>query len=420
MANTLLTTSKITFEALEILENMLGFSKHVNRAYDDQFAVSGAKIGATLNVRKPTRYTVGTGPVIEPQASVETYVPVTLTTQANVAMAFTSADLALSMDDFKQRIIAPAMAAIANKIDYDGLSAMSAVTHNAVGTPGQLIGTPTSAQAIAAILAAGQRLDEEAAPMDEDRYMVISPATNTGIVQAHSSLFNNPTKISRQFDKGYVADSVLGFNFVRDQNVIAHTATGLSAAKTNTVNGTPGATLTVQSDATTPYTLAVNNIGANIAAGTSVTFGSVYAVNPQSRVSTGQLKNFVVAEAYTSGDTSIKILPYPVFSGPFQNVYSSTGAFVNNATITSLQGYGANAYPVNLAFHKNAYTLACADLPLPQGNGEAARASSKAAGLSIRLVKGWYDALTDTHISRLDVLYGWKAIYPELACKLVG
>ena len=71
-------------------------------------------------------------------------------------------------------------------------------------------------------------------------------------------------------------------------------------------------------------------------------------------------------------------------------------------------------------FHKNAYTLACADLPLPEGNGSAQRVSSKAAGLSIRFIQNWYDAMTDQMISRFDVLLGYKVLYPELAVKLNG
>ena len=422
----LITTSKITFECLDVLENELAFSRAVNRDYDDQFAQTGAKIGATVNVRKPTRYTVGSGPVIDPQATVETYVPVTLTDQLNVPMVFTSADLALHLDDFRTRIIKPAMAALANQIDYLGLSRMYKATHNLVGTVGQLTGTPTSAQAVTAILQAGQRLDENATPMDDMRSFVISPATNTGIVQAQSSLFNPATTISSQFKKGALGSGVLGFDFARDQNVVSHTAGTLAAPVANAVNGAQGATNTVQSDATTPFSVTINALGGTVTVGSVITFSGVNAVNPQSRQSTGSLQNFVVVGNGTAGtdvgaaDTTVQILPDPVFSGAFQNVTASGGAIPANATLTVLSGYSSNAYPQNIAFHKNAFTLACADLPLPKGNGEAARAASKAAGLSVRLIQNWYDARTDQFLTRLDVLIGWKAIYPELAVRVTG
>lgn len=418
MANSLLTTSKITFECLDVLENNLGFASAVNRDYDDQFAQTGGKIGATVNVRKPPRYQVGSGPVIDPQATIDTYVPVTLTDQLNVSMAFTSADLALNVDDFRNRIITPAMAALANQIDYLGTSRMYKQVANIVGTAGQLTGTPTSAQAITAILQAGQKLDENAAPMDGMRAAVINPATNTGLVQAQASLFNPTSTISKQFNKGALGDDVLGFDFGRDQNIVNH---AYGSFTSGTVNGAQAASNTVQSATDTAFTLTVNAITGTITAGTSFTIAGVYAVNPQSRQSTGALQNFVVTADAANGATSLSIFPYPVFSGPFQNVTSSSNSIPNSAAIALVGSPSAStAYPMNLFFHKSAFTLACADLPLPTGTGEAARASSKAAGLSLRLIKNWYDARTDQFVSRIDVLLGWKAIYPELAVKLQG
>ena len=423
MANSLLTTSQITFECLDVLENNLGFSAAVNRQYDDAFGREGAKIGATLNVRKPPRYQVGSGPVIDPQATIDTYVPVTLTDQLNIAMAFTSADLALNVDDFRTRIIKPAMAALANQIDYLGCSRMYKAVANQVGTAGQLTGSPTSAQAITAILQAGQKLDENAAPMDGYRSMIINPATNTGLVQAQASLFNPTGTISKQFQRGALGDDVLGFDFARDQNIVNHTygTATITSGVIGTVNGAQAGSNTVQSQTDSAFTLTVNSLSGTITAGTTITLANVYAVNPQSRQSTGSLQNFVVTADAAASATTISIFPYPVFSGPFQNVTSSTGTIANSANISVLGTPTAStAYPMNLAFHKSAFTLACADLPLPTGNGESSRASSKAAGLSIRMVRGWYDARTDQFISRVDCLLGWKAIYPELACKLQG
>ena len=84
MANTLLTISKITNEALMVLENELTFTSEVDRNYDDQFAVVGAKIGATVNVRRPGRFIGTTGPALNVEYLNETSVPVTLSTQFHV------------------------------------------------------------------------------------------------------------------------------------------------------------------------------------------------------------------------------------------------------------------------------------------------------------------------------------------------
>ena len=80
MANTLLTISKITNEALMVLENELTFTSEVNREYDDQFAVVGAKIGNTVNVRRPGRFIGTTGPALNVEDFNETSIPVVLTT----------------------------------------------------------------------------------------------------------------------------------------------------------------------------------------------------------------------------------------------------------------------------------------------------------------------------------------------------
>ena len=121
MSNNLLTISMITNEALMVLENETVFTDGVVREYDDQFAITGAKIGNTLNVRRPGRFIGTTGPNLNVEDFNETYVPVTLSTQFHVDTQFTTQDLALSLGAFSERIVKPTVAAIANKVDRDGL-----------------------------------------------------------------------------------------------------------------------------------------------------------------------------------------------------------------------------------------------------------------------------------------------------------
>jgi hypothetical protein len=75
--------------------------------------------------------------------------------------------------------------------------------------------------------------------------------------------------------------------------------------------------------------------------------------------------------------------------------------------------------PQNILFHKNAFTLATADLEVPQGVHFAGRASSKAAGLSIRIVRQ-YTINNDAIPARFDVLFGFAPLYSELACRIAG
>ena len=334
-------------------------------------------------------------------------------TQFGVDMAFTTQDLTMNISDFSDRFIKPAVAAIANKIDYDGLQQFYNV-YNLVGTPGQLTdGATTQAEAISTILAARQRLNQEAAPMDEDRSFVVDPAIEVGIVGGLTNLFNPQGTISAIFKKGGLGDSTLGFNFAMDQNTGSFT-TGTATAFT--VSAQAGGS--VQTNAQTTFTLAVSSTSGTLTKGTVFTIPGVYAVNPQSRQSTGALRNFVITSTAAGSSTSLSIFPTPVFSGQFQNVTSSTGSIpTGTATILSGNSGSAATYAQALAFHKDAFALGTADLLLPQGVDMAGRAS--ADGLSIRLVRQ-YDINSDQLPCRLDVLYGWSTIYPELATRVTG
>lgn len=417
-SNNLLTISMITNEALRVLQNQLVFTRAVSRQYDDKFAIEGAKIGTTINLRKPPRYVGRTGAALQIESAVETYVPLTLDTQFGVDMAFTTQDLTLNISDFSDRFIKPAVAAIANKIDYDGLQQFYNI-FNMVSTPGQLTdGATTQAEATASILAARARLNQMAAPVDEERHMVVDPTIEVGIVSGLTNFFNPQGTISRIFQKGALGDSTLGFNFAMDQNVGNYTA---GTFRVGTDSFTPAAQAggSVQNNAQTTFTMSTTiTSGYTVTKGTVFTIPGVYAVNPQNRQSTGSLANFVVTSTVTGTGSAqnVSIFPVPVFSGQFQNVTSSTGTIPNSAA-TIISGSAGNSYPNALAFHKDAFALGTADLILPQGVDMAGRSS--ADGLSIRLVRQ-YDINSDQLPCRLDVLYGWSTIYPELACRVSG
>ena len=418
MANNLLTISMITNEALRVLTNQLVFTRAVSRQYDDKFAIEGAKIGTTVNLRKPPRYVGRTGPALQIESSVETYVPLTLGTQFGVDMAFTTQDLTMNISDFSDRFIKPAVAAIANKIDYDGLQQFLNV-YNMVGTPGPLTdGATTQAEATAAILAARARLNQMAAPVDEDRHFVVDPTVEVGIVSGLTNLFNPAGTISRIFQKGALGDSTLGFNFAMDQNVGNFTS-GSFVVGTDTLAVASQAGGSVQDNAQTSFALSATvSSGKTLSVGTVFTIPGVYAVNPQNRQSTGSLANFVITSAVTGTGSAqnISVFPTPVFSGQFQNVTSTSGA-IPSANASVISGSNGSVYPNALAFHKDAFALGTADLLLPQGVDMAGRSS--ADGLSIRLVRQ-YDINSDQLPCRLDVLYGWSTIYPELACRITG
>ena len=418
MSNNLLTISKITNEALMVLENELTFTSEVDRNYDDQFAVVGAKIGNTVNVRKPGRFIGTTGPALNVEDFNETSVPVTLSTQFHVDTQFTTQDLALSLDMFSDRVLKPAIAAIANKIDRDGMSMAVLQTANIVGTAGTV---PTE---LLTYLTAGAYLDSEGAPRDGRRSCIVEPFTSASIVNSLKGLFVPQEAIASQYRKGLMGRDSGGMNWKLDQNVVSQTfgdnSTDTVTASVNTTTGTGFLTSGWASSSTISVTAANTGIF-NLNAGDVITIAGVYAVNPQNRQPYGsnKLRNFVVKQtvAITSGSTgSVVVSPAVITAGQFQNVSIPTTS--STAAVTQFNKTGVVSAQ-NIIMHKNAFTLAVADLELPEGVHFAGRASDKEIGLSMRVVRQ-YTINNDSIPTRLDVLYGWAPLYPELACRVAA
>lgn len=403
MANTLLTIAMITRRALMVLENNLVAAKFVNRDYDARFAMGGAKIGTTLDIRIPPRYTVSTTVPLAVQDATETKTALVVNNQHHVDLSFTSQDLTLSIDDFSQRFIEPAVAALANKIDNTVLAEYWNF-YNSVGTPG------TTPATLLLYLQAGAKLSHEAVPRDGNRAMIVEPTAEVTIVDALKGLFHSTTEIERQYKEGTMG-LVGGLKFSMDQNVASHTVGPLGG--TPLTNGVPaqGATTLV----TDGWTAAA---AARVKRGDVFTIASVNAVNPQSRVSTGQLRQFVCTADGSSdgaGALTLSISPEIRSTGAFQTVSALPA---DNAALTFV-GAASTVSPQNLALHRDAITLACIDLEMPGGVDIAARVSSRKLGISMRLVRQ-YDINNDAFPCRLDVLYGVKTVRPEMGCRVQG
>ncbi|HDR8930507.1 P22 phage major capsid protein family protein [Burkholderia vietnamiensis] len=401
MPNTLLTPVKILDESLMILENNLAFTSRANRDYSADFAVSGAKIGATVNARKPNRFVGTTGAALNIENVNESSVPVTLTTQFHVDFTFSSQELTLIVDEFAERYLKPAMATIANKIDFDGLGLAANVANN-VGTVG------TTPNDIKYLLDAGVKLDNEATPRDGRRTAVWDPATNGAMVKSAAGLFNPSAKIGEQYESGIFSPSGLGFDIGMDQNVNTLT----TGTRTNG---------TVSGAGQTGSSLLVTGLGAGgtVSKGDTFTIAGVYGVNPQNRQSTGVLRQFTVTAAATadgSGNATLSIFP-PINTAASNQQYQSVSAGPANAAAVTWDIAASTQYVANLTYHRDAFTLATADLEDVSKYGAwGARRVHK--GISMRIARQ-YAIGTDTVPCRIDVLYGWAAIYPELACRIV-
>lgn len=403
MSNTLITCSIVAKEALAILENMLSFAGSVNRDWDQEFTGNqsrGYSPGTTINIKKPPRYTYRAGRVAVPQSTVETTVPLTLS-QGGTDLNFTSVERSLSVQQLEQKLQA-AMATVANEIDRQGLDLARTATFNTIGTPGTL--PTTQALAIAAMTGLNQRLDEMGAPVkDGGRTLVMNPAFNASVVQGMAGLFNNSDTVGKQFSSGRLKNS-FGLDVMMDQNVAIQT-NGTAVVGTNTLNGANQ----------TGSTLTVSALNGTITRGTKITIGTTaagyLAVNPQSRQSTGTLAQFTVTADAASGATSLSISPAIVTSGAFQNV---TGTPASNATIT-IFGTASGSYNANVAFHKDAFTLAMVPLYMPpSGKGVIDVAMESYKGMNLKVTE-FYDGVNDNYIMRIDVLFGYAATYPELA-----
>ena len=354
MANNLLTISKITNEALMVLENELTFTSETDRNYDDQFAVVGAKIGATVNVRKPGRFIGTTGPALNVEDFNETSVPVTLSTQFHVDTQFTTQDLALSLDMFSDRVLKPAVAAIANKIDRDGLAMATLQTANIVGTAG----TPPTG--LITYLTAGAYLDSEGAPRDGRRSCIVEPFTSATIVDSLKGLFVPQEAIGEQYRKGLMGRDSGGMNWKLDQNVVSQQFGNFS---TTTVTGSVATTtatgfLTSGWASSSTITLTAANTGTiNLNAGDTFQIAGVYAVNPQNRQAYGsnKLRNFVITAI--SGN-AVTVSPAVITAGQFQNVSIPTTSAT--AAVTFFNSTGTVS-PQNIIMHRNAFTLAVND-----------------------------------------------------------
>ena len=403
MANSILTIDMITRKALEILENNLVITRNVNRQYDDSFAVSGAKIGSTLRIRLPDRALVTDGAALQVQDDAEQSTTLTVSTQKHIGVNFTTAELTLSLDDFAERVLKPRISQLASSIDADVANAYKEI-FNTVGTPGV---SPATALVL---LQAQQKLNESAAGM-APRYATVNPAANAGLVNGLSGFFNPTDTISKQFKNGMMGTGVLGFDEINmSQSIKVHT-TG-SRAGTILVNGavsTQGQS-TISIDGLTGATDTVT-------VGDVFTIANVFAVNPQTRESTGSLQQFVVTAAQTGVSNALANM---AISPP---IYTSTSALAtvnsfpaDNAAVTFV-GTASTAYPQNMIYHKDAITFATADLVMPQGVDMAARANHN--GISMRVVRA-YDINNDRMPCRIDVLYGFSTIRPQMACRLWG
>ncbi len=402
MSNSILTIDMITRKALEILENNLVLTRNVNRQYDDSFAVEGAKIGSTLRIRLPDRALVTDGAALQVQDDNEQFTTLTVASQKHIGVNFTTAELTMQLDDFAERVLKPRISQLASSIDADTANSFKTIG-NSVGTPGI---TPATS---AVLLAAQQKLNENAAVMSP-RYATVNPAANAGLVEGMKGLFNPTDTISKQFKNGLMGTGVLGFDEINMSQSIKQFTCGTRDA----VGGTLSASVTTEGADTIAITGAGNND--TVKAGDVFTVNGCFAVNPQTRESTGSLFQFVaLADVTLNGSGAGNITVAPIYSA--NHALATVSSLPASGEAVVFVGASGGQYAQNLVYHKDAITFATADLLLPQGVDMASRAVHN--GISLRVVRQ-YDINNDRMPCRIDVLYGYSTIRPQMACRLWG
>lgn len=408
MANTTLTLDKILLKAADVLHAKLNFIGAINHQYDPQFAQNGAKIGESLRIRLPEKFTVTDGATLDIQDSVEQSVTLTQSTRKHVGMQFTAQELTMSIDDFTERKIEPAMSVLASSIEADALS-MALDIYNMVGT------TKTTPASMVPFLDAKTKLNQYLAPRDAQRNALITSATSGAMVEGLKSLFQDSAQLAAQYKDG-VMGRTAGFLFAENDLL-----------PTNTL-GTRTGSITINGAAPTGATIALKALGSgtSIAKGEVFTIAGYYAVHPETKQPYAHLQQFVCTATTTASGTTIASLPIApaiVTSGAYQNVYGTPGSdavvILKGGAACGGVAAAADASVIvqqNLAFHKNAFAFVSADLEIPRGVSGFRRNKD---GIALRIVED-YSINTDHQITRIDCLYGYKTIRPELAVRITG
>lgn len=394
MTQTLLTPTAVTREALRILHQKLNFIGSINRQYDDQFAKTGAKIGDSLKIRMPNEYTVRSGRAINVQDTEESSITLQVATQKGVDVNFNSAELALSLDDFSKRILDPAMSVLAANVEYDAMSMYKDV-YNAVWAS-------SAALTYANVLDGRTLMQRGLAPLG-DRTANLNSQDMVDLIKDTKTLFNDQTQIAKQYREGFMGRAA-GFDFVENTLWPGHTRGAANTAYV--INTSTGIT-------SGSATLSVISAGAGAGnVGDVMTIADVYSVHPETKVSTGQLQQFVVLAAFASGATTWTVSPTPITSGAKQNV-----SLVSAGASKAITWAGTASEPglTSLLYHENAFTFATADLQLPNGVDFARR--EVLDGISMRIVRQ-YSISDDSFPCRIDLLYGYKTLRAGHATRL--
>ena len=393
MANVLSVIDMVTRESLRVAHEELAFIGTIDRSYDSSYARNGGKIGDTLRVRNPNQYTRRKGSrVMVAQQQDETTQDVVVATQDGVDMEFNSAELTLSIDELSRRYITPAVKALVSGIEGDVLSGVTKDVYNFTGTTTEIVG----ATDLDAVSQGRAKINQNLAPKDDNRCIQVDSVTMASVTGGGRALFHDPKQLQTAFKEGYLG-RFGGINFYENDRTYSHTT------------GSDCTTVDIDAavlDGASQIIIA----GGVLAVGDTFSIAGVKQVHPETKIAYQHDQQFVVT-ARVTGDTVIAIDPPIRTTGAKQNVdhLPSTNDLLTFHALNSV------TYQSNLLYHKEAFTFVSADLPIMDDAIRCVRRVQD--NLSIRCWQG-SDIINDKLLLRLDILYGWKTLRPEWACRI--
>lgn len=411
MANNILTPTMITRESLRVLHQKLNFCGNVNRQYDSRFAQTGAKIGTSLNIRMPAKYTTRTGATLSTQDHVERSTPLVVASQIGVDVSFTSVELTMSLDDFSERHIQPAMSQLAADIENQCLQDAYKLVPNYTGTTSTQLTYKQFQQN-------GANITKSLGP-SSGRSAWLTPDSMVEFNDAVKGLFQDSGSIAKQYKEGMMGRTG-GFDVYENTLIPSHTRGSL--AGTPLTDGASLGTSTTANSWSSQTELSVDGATSTttLKAGDVITLSGVYDVHPESKSNTGSLKKFVVQSdvTFTTAATAYTVTVKPGLiygsGNAFQNCALSGVSDTDGLTVTAF-GVASTAYGQNLFGQKDAFVFATVDLEDVSKYG-AWGAREVMDGISMRIAKQ-YDITNDAVPCRIDVLYGFAGLYPELASR---
>jgi hypothetical protein len=394
----------ITREALRVAHETCSFIGTTDRQYDDSFAKTGAKIGGTLRVRKPNQYVRTQGSrVMDVQDQAEANGTITVATQDHVDMRFNSTELALSIDEISKRYIEPAVKTLVSGIEADYLAASTKAVWNVAGAAGTAItslSTPGLARA---------KLNQGLAPKDQSRFIQMDSVTMSGLVNGVAAYFNPSNAISSQFKEGLVARTSMA-DYYENERVWSFTHSDDVTADTDAAALVTDGGSTIDMHTLLPV--------AKQTVGTVFTIAGVYACHPETKARLPHLQQFVITAI---GALTTTVAPAFYLTGAKKNVVSSTGGTLAttdfDAKTLTFVGAASTTYAQPLMYHKEAFQFVTADLPLMDDAHKCARRVQD--GLAMRVWQA-SDIRNDELLMRIDILYGFAALRPEWACRMIG